>query len=107
MHFASPFFTLYFLRDLGFSYGFVAVLGVLSALADLIGMRVWGKLSDKVKNKGIIQLASWIAVFLPFAWIHAKPDSVFLPIFLHIAGAGFWAGINLCLIAKFLSAPPQ
>lgn len=97
VHFASPFFTLYFLRDLDLSYGFVATLGVLAALADLIGMRVWGKLSDKVKNKAIIQMASWIAVFLPFAWMYAKPDSIFLPAFLHILGGGFWAGINLCM----------
>lgn len=108
VYFASPFFTLYFLRELGFNYGFIATLGVFSGLADLIGMRVWGKLSDKVKNKAIIQLASWVAVFLPFAWIHAKPDSVFLPAILHIAGGGFWAGINLCINNLLLRiAPPD
>jgi hypothetical protein len=36
---ASPFFTLYFLRDLRFTYGFIAFLGMLSAVADII----WGR----------------------------------------------------------------
>ncbi|MEJ2067032.1 MAG: MFS transporter, partial [Deltaproteobacteria bacterium] len=51
VYFASPFFTLYFLRELRFSYGFVATLGMISAFADLAGMRLWGRISDKVKNK--------------------------------------------------------
>jgi MFS family permease len=96
VHFASPFFTLYFLRDLRFSFGFVAILGMLSTLADLIGMQLWGRVSDRVKNKAVIQVASWIAIFIPLAWITVKPQSLILPIILHIFAGGFWAGINLC-----------
>jgi MFS family permease len=96
VNFASPFFTLYFLRDLRFSYGFVAILGMLSAFADMMGMRLWGRISDRVKNKAVIQLTSWVAVFLPLAWVSARPESVAIPIILHVVGGGFWAGINLC-----------
>ena len=88
VYFASPFFTLYFLRDLGFSYSFVAVLGMISSFADLMGMQVWGKISDRVKNKAVIQVASWVAVFLPLAWVTVKPHSLFMPIFLHVVGGG-------------------
>jgi MFS family permease len=96
VYFASPFFTLYFLRELTFNYGFVAVLGVLSAIADLIGMQLWGTISDKVKNKAVIQFAGWIAVFLPLAWVTVHPNSIVMPIVLHLVGGFFWAGINLC-----------
>ena len=94
---ASPFFTLYFLRDLSFSYSFVAFLAMLSAFADLVGMRIWGKISDKVKNKAVIQFAGWVAVFLPLAWVTVRPDSLVIPVLLQVVGGGFWAGINLCL----------
>ncbi len=97
VNFASPFFTLYFLRDLKFSYSFVALLAMLSGFADLLGMRVWGKISDKVKNKAVIQFAGRIAIFLPLAWVTVKPQSVVIPIVLHVVGGGFWAGIHLCL----------
>lgn len=107
VYFASPFFTLYFLRDLKFSYGFVAVLGMLSALADLIGMKIWGRISDRVKNKAVIQFSSWVAIFLPLAWVSVKPDSFFMPILLHIIGGGFWAGINLCMINLLLRISPE
>lgn len=107
VYFASPFFTLYFLRELKFSYGFVATLGMLSAFADLIGMRVWGKISDKARNKAIIQIASWVAAFLPLAWVTVSPGSVTVPILLHLLGGGFWAGINLCMNNLLLRISPQ
>ena len=107
VYFASPFFTLYFLRYLKFSYGFVAVLNTISACADLIGMQVWGRISDKVKNRAIIRFASWVAVFLPLAWVTVKPGSYVLPIFLHLVGGGFWAGINLSMNNLLLRISPR
>jgi MFS family permease len=103
VYFASPFFTLYFLRELKFSYGFVAALGMLSAFADLIGMHIWGRISDRVKNKAVIKFAGWVAIFLPLAWVTVRPENIFMPVILHIVGGGFWAGINLCLNNLLLS----
>ncbi len=107
VYFASPFFTLYFLRDLKFGYGFVATLGMLSSLADLIGMQLWGRISDRAQNKAIIHFAGWVAIFIPLAWVFAKPQSVVIPIMLHLAGGGFWAGINLCMNNLLLKISPQ
>lgn len=107
VYFASPFFTLYFLRDLSFSYGFVATLGMFSAFADLLGMQIWGRISDNVKNRAVIQLSSWIAIFLPLAWVTVQPSSVVMPILLHLVGGGFWAGINLCMNNLLLRISPQ
>jgi MFS family permease len=107
VYFASPFFTLYFLRDLNFSYGFVTILGMLSALADMIGMKLWGRISDIVKNKAVIRFSSWVAVFLPLAWVSVRPGSVMIPIMLHIVGGGFWAGINLCMNNLLLKISPK
>jgi MFS family permease len=107
VHFASPFFTLYFLRYLELSYGFVALLGTISACADLLGMQVWGRISDKVRNKAIIQLAGWVAVFLPLAWVTVRPGDFVMPVILQLMGGGFWAGINLCTNNLLLRISPQ
>ena len=69
-------------------------------------MRVWGKLSDRVKNKSVIELASWVAVFIPFAWVSVKPGSFVAPVILHIVAGGFWAGINLCTNNLLLRVSP-
>lgn len=107
VYFASPFFTLYFLRDLGFSYAFISTLGMISALADLTAMRLWGSISDKVRNKAVIQACSWITVFLPFLWTFVRPDQVLLPLLLHTVGGAFWAGINLCTNNLVLRITPR
>lgn len=107
VYFASPFFTLYFLRELQFSYAFVAFLGSMAALSDLLGMHFWGRISDKVKNKAVIQVASWVVVFLPLAWAMVRPESRFIPILLHIVGGGFWAGINLCMNNLLFTIAPR
>ncbi len=107
VYFASPFFTLYFLRELKFSYGFVAALGMLSAFADMLGMRFWGRISDRVRNKAVIRLAGWVAVFLPLLWVTVRPESFILPALLHLLGGGFWAGINLCMNNLLLTISPQ
>jgi MFS family permease len=94
--FASPFFTLYFLRELHFSYTFVAVIGMLAALADLVAMRLWGVVSDRIRNRTVIRTCSAVAVFLPLLWTFARPGDRLFPIGLNIVGSFFWAGITLC-----------
>ncbi|UCD82575.1 MAG: MFS transporter [Desulfobacterales bacterium] len=107
VYFASPFFTLYFLRDLGFSYAFTSTMGMIAALADLTAMRLWGSISDRVRNKAVIQACGWITVFLPFLWTFVRPDHVVLPLLLHTLGGAFWAGIHLCTNNLVLRITPR
>lgn len=107
VHFAAPFFTLYFLRDLHFTYGFIAVLGAVSGLADLAGMHLWGRISDKVGNKTVIRFASGVAIFIPLAWVFVWPESVILPIAINLIAGAFWAGINLCMNNLLLRISPS
>ena len=103
----SPFFSLYFLRDLRFSYGFVAALGMISASSDVFGMPIWGRISDRAKNKPVVRLSAHIAVFLPLAWVTVRQDSVVMPIILNFIGGSFWAGINLCINNLVLNISPH
>jgi MFS family permease len=107
VYFAAPFFTVYFLQDLKFSYGFVAALGTISGFADLLGMRFWGRISDKVKNKAVIRFSSTAAICLPFVWIFVRPTNVVLPIVINTIGGMFWAGINLCTSNLLLGISPK
>lgn len=96
VHFVSPFFAVYMLQDLKLSYTFVAWLAVTSSLADILGMRLWGVLSDRFGNKPIISFNGYIASFVPFLWIFATAKTSGYLIFLHVLAGFFWAGINLC-----------
>ena len=55
---ATPFFTVYFVRELGFTVGFVLTLTVASQLANAAVVRGWGSLSDRFTNKSVLTVAS-------------------------------------------------
>lgn len=55
---ATPFFTVYFVRELGFSMGFVLVLSFISQMANLAVIRGWGALSDRFTNKSVLGVAT-------------------------------------------------
>lgn len=59
---ATPFFTVYFVRALGFSMGFVLALTVLSQLANAIVVRGWGRLSDRFANTSVLSVATPIFI---------------------------------------------
>jgi len=55
---ATPFFTVYFLRQLGFGVTFVLALSVVSQIANLMVLRGWGRLSDRFSNKSVLSVAA-------------------------------------------------
>ncbi|USI74996.1 MFS transporter [Sphingomonas morindae] len=55
---ATPFFTVYFVRELGFSMGFVLLLNVISQVANIAVVRAWGRLSDRFTNKSVLAAAA-------------------------------------------------
>ncbi|RJQ78562.1 MAG: MFS transporter [Desulfobacteraceae bacterium] len=107
VHMAAPFFSLYFLRELNYSYGFVALLTTIAAVADLLAVRIWGVLSDQVKNKAVIQLTGWGVVLLPALWVMVRPQDVLVPVLLQIISGGFWSGVALCTNNLLLRISPQ
>ena len=57
---ATPFFTVFIVRQLGFDVSFVLVLSVISQSANILALRSWGALSDRFANKSVlaVQLAA-------------------------------------------------
>jgi len=55
---ATPFITVYLLRQLGFGLTFVLALSVVSQLSNLAVLRGWGVLSDRFSNKSVLAVAA-------------------------------------------------
>jgi MFS family permease len=97
---ATPFFTVYFVRELGFSIGFVLVLTVLSQLANAVVVRGWGRLSDQFANKAVLTVSSPLYLICIAALAFAgefevgATRSAYL-IMLHIVMGAAQAGIGL------------
>jgi len=98
-YFASPFFVVYTLTELGVGYSLAAAYTVIGAVFELLGMRVWGHISDRTGNKPIVTIAAAVFCMLPWIWLATFKNTfsfyLLIPL-LHAAGGFFWAGYNLC-----------
>ncbi|MBI4649799.1 MFS transporter [Candidatus Desantisbacteria bacterium] len=90
----APFFAVYLLKNLQFSYILYTVITATSTLTVYISMSRWGRHADKIGNIKIIKFCSRIICIIPALWI-ISPDPVFL-ILCQIVAGFVWAGFNLC-----------
>jgi len=90
---AGPFFAVYMLKDLGFSYINYMILTISSTIAGLLFLPFWGKISDKYGNRVTLLISSIIIPFFPFLWLFFKtPYLLIIP--QAISGLA-WAGFSL------------
>jgi MFS family permease len=90
---ASPFFTVYMLRDLHYSYiAFTANSG-MAILAQFFTLNRWGRISDIFGNRRILSATGIIIPLLPLLWTFS---SNFWYLLIIQAVSGFaWAGFTL------------
>jgi|SRR3989344_2655667 len=96
---ASPFFSVYMLKDLQFSYIQWTIVIMASSISSIIFMPIWGKFSDKYGNLQTIKITGSLITIIPFLWLIVAflvNSKVFFYIFVieFFAGA-VWGGFNL------------
>ncbi|MBN1850985.1 MAG: MFS transporter [Deltaproteobacteria bacterium] len=91
--FSAPYFALYMLRDLQFSYiEFTLVTGA-ATVTQFLTFRYWGGLSDRFGNKKILNLCGWGVAVVPILWL-VSPQ-IFYLIVIQIYGGLVWSGFSL------------
>lgn len=97
---ASPFFVVYMLKDLGFTYSQYMITVVFNSLTTLLFMPLWGKFADKYGNVEVMRITGFLIPLLPFLWlatplVHNVTYLVILIIALEIYSGLIWSGFNL------------
>ncbi len=104
--FSSPFFSVYMLRDLKFSYVTYVIINAASTLATLLFMPLWGKRVDKF---GAIQVLKATALFVPVVpilWLFSA--NVYYLCFAQALGGFAWGGFALAFgVFLYYAAPPE
>jgi MFS family permease len=90
---ASPFFTLYMLRDLKFSYLEFTAATAFSVLMQFAALNLWGRLSDVFGNLRVVQVTTFVFPALPVLWVLFPNFWAILAIQL-LSGIT-WAGFGL------------
>ena len=90
---AAPFFVVYMLRDLGFSYLQYMSSTALAVLAQFGSLRMWGRLGDIFGNRLILTVTGSVIPFFPVLWL-VSPHFAYVAV-LQMLGGLFWAGFSL------------
>lgn len=90
---ASPYFALYMLRDLEFSYLGFMFNTAASVCVQFLTLNRWGRLSDLFGNRLILATTGFIIPVMPVLWMFST-DYVYLLVVQAISGLA-WAGFTL------------
>jgi len=97
---ATPFFTVFIVRQLGFDVSFVMVLSVISQAANILALRFWGRLSDRFANKSVMAVCApayivSIVAMIGASQIHAPAGVMAWLAALHVVMGVSVAGATL------------
>ena len=109
---ATPFFTVFIVRQLRFDVSFVMTLSVVSQAANLLALRSWGVLSDRFANKSVMAVCAPTYILAIVAMIGASqfPSwtvSAAWLVGLHVLMGASIAGVTLASTNIALKLSPK
>jgi len=101
---AGPFFAVYQLRELHFSYLTYSLISTVFVIASLVAMARWGRRADRFGNLKAIWVSALVLPVLPVLWA-LNPNPFYLGIVQVLSGFA-WAGFALCMTNFIFDAAP-
>jgi MFS family permease len=92
---AGPYFMIYMLRDLSFTYAMYATWMAAGMLGQFLTLKPWGLLGDRFGNKKLLMTNGLLVPFLPMLYIISS-DFSFI-IMINFIGGVIWAGLSIGL----------
>lgn len=105
VYIASPFFAVYLLRDLHFSYLEYMACSASTVLFQFIALQRWGRFSDIFGNRIILNLCGLLIPLLPFFWLLS--DNFYYLLVVQAFGGFIWAGFSLSTSNYLYDLIPQ
>jgi MFS family permease len=103
---SAPFFTVYMLRDLHFSYLSFVIVNTAGSLATILFVTYWGRRADRAGNVRIIRIACVLVPLVPIAWLISK--HVWFLVIVQTFASFAWAGFDLAnMNFVYDAAPPE
>jgi len=90
---ASPFFAVYMLIDLGFTYLQFTAIIASELIASFVAFGIWGRLIDEKGTKFVLYVTGMMTPIVPLLWLFSR-NFYYLTIIEIFSGIA-WAGFNL------------
>jgi MFS family permease len=107
VNFAGPFFLVYMLKDLGLSFVVIASFLILSSLARIYSMRIWGKMGDVVGAKSILLFGTTIAAMVPFSFLFINQSNAYALAAIFMFSAFSFAAVELAMAQLLFKIMPR
>ena len=112
LNMAVPFFAVYMLTRLGLSLPVVIGFTVLSQLTNVLFVRVWGAMADRVGSKTVLSLSASLYLLVIIGWVFTtNPDRYFLSLpllaVLHVFAGVAAAGVLLTIQTLTMKSAPS
>jgi MFS family permease len=91
---AGPFFAVYMLRTLEFSYATFMIVVFSQTLFSILTVRAWGKFADKYGNYEVMKITAVLVPLYPILWLISE-SPIFLVFGPSLVGGIAWSGFNL------------
>lgn len=102
---ASPFFAVYMLQALNFTYWEFTIVTTASIISSFLSIKLWGKAIDKVGSRTILTISAALTPVVPFLWLFTT--NVTSLALIEVLSGLIWAGFNLSASTFTLDAIPQ
>lgn len=102
VYIAAPFFAVYQLSILGFSYFTFTLLACASAISSFVTMLMWGHYVDKLGSRNVLVACGFLIPFVPLFWGFTR--SVPLLFMVEVFSGIAWAGFNLSVSTYLFDA---
>ena len=99
---AGPYFAVYMLRELKFSYLEFTILSAVGVGSQFILMKLWGPITDEFGTKRILTISSFGVSILPLFWLCTT--NIYFLLLVQCTGGFFWAGFNLAATSFLFDA---
>jgi MFS family permease len=112
LNIATPFFTVFMIKSMGLSLSYIIGFTVLSQLAGIFTVRMWGAFADQYSNKTIIAISAPLYILALIAWcfVGLSPYqyvNLLLLAVIHILMGISNAGVNLSITNLGLKLSPK
>jgi MFS family permease len=109
---ATPFFAVYMLQRLGLPLTVVIGLSVLSQVFNILFLRVWGPMADRLGSKVVLSVCVSLYLLVVLGWTFTSmPERYFLTIpllvILHMLAGAAAAGVSLTTGTIGMKLAPQ
>lgn len=104
---ASPFFSVYMIKQMQLSYGLMSFFAASSALGSLVMVRLWGRLTDHFGSHPVMSACINGASLLPLLWIFSAGGSWWPILLANILGGASWSGYMLAQMNLVFKITPE